>query len=45
MTTDFTLYLDGSTILIRPENATAQKHLEENVAEYAQWLVRFYLFR
>jgi hypothetical protein len=43
MTADFTLYLDGSTILLRPENATARKHVEENVAEYGQWLVRFYV--
>jgi hypothetical protein len=42
MTADFTLYRDGRTILIRPENATARKHLEDNVAEYARWLVRFY---
>jgi hypothetical protein len=41
MTADFTLYRDGRTILIRPDNATARKHLEDNVAEYARWLVRF----
>jgi hypothetical protein len=41
MSADFTLYLDGATILLRAENPTARKHLEENIAEYAQWLVRF----
>ncbi len=41
MTGDFTFYLDGPTILLRPEHATARKHLEQNVAEYAKWLVRF----
>ena len=29
MTADFTLYLDGPTILLRPEHATARKHLEQ----------------
>ena len=41
MTADFTLYLDGPTILLRPEHATARKHLEQNVTEYAKWLVKF----
>ena len=41
MTADFTLYLDGPTILLRPEHATARKHLKQNVTEYAKWLVKF----
>ena len=41
MTADFTLYLDGPTILLTPEHATARKHLEQNVTEYAKWLVKF----
>jgi hypothetical protein len=42
MTADLTLYLDDGAVLIRPENATARKHLEENAPEYQKWLVRFY---
>jgi hypothetical protein len=30
-------------MLLRPENGDARNHIEENVAEYAQWLVRFHL--
>jgi len=42
LSADFTLYHDGSNVLLSAENPTARRHLEENVAEYAQWLVRFY---
>jgi hypothetical protein len=40
---DFLFYYDGSNVLLKPQNSTARKHLEGSVAEYARWLVRFYL--
>jgi hypothetical protein len=42
ITADFTFYRDGSNTLLRTENATARKHLEDNVPKYAPWLVKFY---
>jgi hypothetical protein len=39
---DFTFYMHNGFILIRPETARAQQHVEQNRAEYEKWLFKFY---
>ena len=39
---DFTFYIHNGFILIRPETARAQQHVEQNRAEYEKWLFKFY---
>jgi hypothetical protein len=35
---DFTLYFDGSNMLLRAENPAARRHVDDNVAQYARWV-------
>ena len=39
---DFTLYLHHGFILIRPETLRARQHIEQHVADYEKWLLKFY---